>query len=167
MTLTKALIAIPITLLALVFFLAYTGLIDHLMWRMPAPPDNHMGENIAQQLGFDKNTKLLIVNSDDTGANPTFTHGIERVMKHGLVRSNSIIVHDRNDHELARIATLSKSNPEWGFGVHLMLTNEYQAVIRGHLCCLRMWYPPYIMPKVWLGRKLVMWSLALIPSRPR
>jgi hypothetical protein len=127
MTLTKALIAVPITLLALVFFLPYTGLLDHLMWRMPGPPDNHMGENIAQRLGFDKNTKLLIVNSDDTGANPTFTHGIERVMKYGLVTSNSIIVHDRNDHELARIATLSKANPEWGFGVHLMLTNEYQA----------------------------------------
>ena len=36
------------------------------------------------------------------------------------------MAHDRNDVELQSIAEISNENPEWGFGIHLWLTNEYQ-----------------------------------------
>ncbi len=126
MTFKKILIVIFVFMLAFIFILPKTGLLDQLVWRMSAAPMNATGQNIAMQLGFAKNSKLLIINSDDTGASPTFTHGVEQVMKHGLVKSNSIIVHDRNTEELIRIAKLAKANASWGFGIHLMLTNEYQ-----------------------------------------
>ena len=84
------------------------------------------GKNLAQELGFDKTAKLLVVNSDDTGGHPTFTDGVIEVMEFGLVKSTSIIVHDRNDEEIKRIASLANQHPEWGIGIHLCLNNEYQ-----------------------------------------
>ncbi|MEZ5004042.1 MAG: ChbG/HpnK family deacetylase [Chitinophagales bacterium] len=84
------------------------------------------GKNIAQILGYDKNAKLLVVNSDDSGGHPNFTDGILEVMEFGLVKSTSIIVNDRNDEELKRIAELAKLHPDWGIGIHLSLNNEYQ-----------------------------------------
>jgi hypothetical protein len=122
----KAIIGSALLIIIIILVLPYTGLLQQLIWRMNPAPIGPSGKNLAQELGFDKNTKLLIVNSDDTGGNPTFTHGIEDVMPFGLVRSNSVIVHDRNDVELKRIASIAQQNPNWGFGVHLMLTNEYQ-----------------------------------------
>lgn len=122
----KILIGSALLIILMILVLPYTGLLQQLIWRMNPAPIGPTGKNLAQELGFDKNTKLLIVNSDDTGANPTFTHGIEYVMPFGLVKSNSVIVHDRNDAELKRIASIAQQNPNWGFGVHLMLTNEYQ-----------------------------------------
>jgi hypothetical protein len=47
-------------------------------------------------------------------------------MAHGIVKSASIIVTDRNDAELDRISAIAKQCPDWGFGIHLTLTNEYQ-----------------------------------------
>jgi hypothetical protein len=110
----------------LILSLPYTGLLQQVVWRMDSAPLGPDGNNLAQALGHAKEAKLLIVNSDDTGANPTFTHGILDVMPMGSVRSNSVIVTRDNDKELHRIAEIAKQNPEWGFGVHLMLTNEYQ-----------------------------------------
>ena len=123
----SGLTALVLFIVACLAVLPNTGVLDQLVWRMPAAPVDANGQNLAQRLGYHKDAKLLIVNSDDTGGNPTFTHGIEDVMTKGLVKSTSIIVHDRNGDELERIANLSKANPDWGFGIHLMLTNEYQA----------------------------------------
>lgn len=113
-------------LVCFILVLPYSGLLKHILWRMDPAPLFPNGHNLAQELGFERDAKLLVINSDDTAANPTFTHGIIKVMEKGLVRSNSVIVNDRNDAELERNARLSKQHPDWGFGVHLMLTNEYQ-----------------------------------------
>jgi hypothetical protein len=122
----KNLTSAVLFIIVIVLALPHTGLLQQLIWQIDSAPLGPNGKNLAQELGFDKQTKLLIVNSDDTGASPTFTHGILAVMPFGLVRSNSVIVHDRNDDELKRIASIAQQNPNWGFGAHLMLTNEYQ-----------------------------------------
>jgi predicted glycoside hydrolase/deacetylase ChbG (UPF0249 family) len=122
----KMLFSATLLLAVLILSLPYTGLLQQVIWRMDPAPVGPNGNNLAQELGFAKNAKLLIVNSDDTGAHPTFTHGILAVMPAGLVKSTSIIVNGNNDKALQRIATIAKQNPDWGFGIHLMLTNEYQ-----------------------------------------
>jgi hypothetical protein len=122
----KILFSATLLLAVLVLSLPYTGLLQQVIWRMDPAPVGPNGNNLAQELGFAKDAKLLIVNSDDTGAHPTFTHGILAVMPVGLVKSTSIIVNGNNDEALQRIATIAKQNPTWGFGIHLMLTNEYQ-----------------------------------------
>jgi hypothetical protein len=122
----KKLLISAVLLISIIMLLPYSGLLEHVLWRMDSPPLGPNGKNLAQELGFNKDAKLLIVNSDDTGAHPTFTHGIVQVMPFGLVKSTSVIVHNRNDAELKRIAKIAKQHPDWGFGVHLMLTNEYQ-----------------------------------------
>lgn len=66
------------------------------------------GENLAQELGFAKDARLLVVNSDDIGAHRAFTDGTVQLMAHGIVKSTSIIVTDRNDAELDRISALAK-----------------------------------------------------------
>jgi hypothetical protein len=92
----------------LILSLPYTGLLQQVVWRMDSAPLGPDGNNLAQALGHTKEAKLLIVNSDDTGANPTFTHGILDVMPMGSVRSNSVIVTRDNDQELQRIARIAK-----------------------------------------------------------
>jgi len=84
------------------------------------------GKNIAESLGYDKKAKLLVVNSDDTGAHLTFTEGVIDVMNFGLVKSTSIIVNDRNDEQILAFAKLLQQQPDWGVGIHLTLNNEYQ-----------------------------------------
>ena len=122
----KILFSTSLLLAALILSLPYTGLLQQVIWRMDPAPVGPNGNNLAQELGFAKDTKLLIVNSDDTGAHPTFTYGILAVMPVGLVRSTSVIVNGNNDKALQHIANIAKQNPDWGFGIHLMLTNEYQ-----------------------------------------
>jgi len=123
----KFFLALCALLIITPLLLPASGLLDNLVYRMAPAPVDANGKNLAQQLGYPKDAKLLVVNSDDTGGNPTFTHGIIDVMAKGLVKSTSVIVHDRNDSELIRIAKIAKQHPEYGFGIHLMLTNEYQS----------------------------------------
>ncbi len=96
------------------------------VYRMDIAPVDLNNKNLAECLGYETNTKLLIVNSDDTGANRAFSEGAYEVMAAGLVKSTSVSVTDRNDEELVKVAAMAKRNPGWGFGLHLMLTNEYQ-----------------------------------------
>ncbi|NQX90470.1 MAG: ChbG/HpnK family deacetylase [Halioglobus sp.] len=99
---------------------------NQLIFRMPSMPPGPDGQTLAQELGYPPLARLLVVNSDDTAAHPSFTDGVARVMPLGMVTSTSIIVHDRNDLEIQRFARLADSHPDWGVGIHLMLTNEYQ-----------------------------------------
>lgn len=99
---------------------------SRLIFKMPNAPKNSQGKNLAQELGYDKDTRLLVVNSDDSGAHPCLSEGAQDVMAHGMVKSTSVNVNDRNDAELARVAKAANAHPEWGFGLHLALTNEYQ-----------------------------------------
>ncbi len=122
----KFLLGTVVVLALVILVLPLTGLFKNVLWRMEPAPLFKNGHNLAQELGFPKDAKLLVVNSDDTAGNPTFTHGILDVMPKGVVKSNSVIVHDRNDAQLARVARIAHQHPDWGFGVHLSLTNEYQ-----------------------------------------
>lgn len=97
-----------------------------LIFKMAPAPLNTGGKNLAEELGYPANAKLLVVNSDDTGGHPAFTEGVFDVMEKGLVKSTSVIVHNRNDQDLIRIAEVSQQHPDWGIGIHLALTNEYQ-----------------------------------------
>ncbi len=97
-----------------------------LIYKMRNAPPNNDQRNLAEELGYPADTKLLVVNSDDTGGHPAFVDGVFDVMESGLVKSTSVLVHDHNDEDLSRVAKIAKENPEWGFGIHLVLTNEYQ-----------------------------------------
>jgi predicted glycoside hydrolase/deacetylase ChbG (UPF0249 family) len=113
----------------LIIITALVVLIDPknlLLYKWPNAPLNAQGQNIAQELGYPANTKLLVVNSDDTAAHATFSEGVFAVMQAGLVKSTSVIVHNHNDDELIRVAKIARQHPEYGIGIHLMLTNEYQ-----------------------------------------
>lgn len=89
----------------------------------PLGPNN---KNLAEELGYAADAKLLVVNSDDSCAHPSFTEGLFKAMESGLVNSTSVIVHDRNDADLIRMAKVAKDHPKLGVGIHLTLTNEYQ-----------------------------------------
>ena len=93
------------------------------MDKVPLGPNN---KNLAEELGYAADAKLLVVNSDDSCAHPSFTEGLFKAMESGLVKSTSVIVHDRNDDDLIRMAEAAKQHPELGVGIHLALTNEYQ-----------------------------------------
>lgn len=95
-------------------------------FRMGRAPFWDLSKTLNEILNFEKNQKLLVINCDDIGMHPTITDGAIEVMKSGLVKSASIIANDRNDKELERIALIVKENPQWGFGIHLFLSNEYQ-----------------------------------------
>ena len=109
-----------------IFLLNTIDISKLLVFKMSNAPLNEKGLTLAEQLGYDKNTKLLVVNSDDTAAHPTFMDGVFETMKSGVVKSTSILVHDHNEQEIEKAAAISKLHPNWSFGVHLMLTNEYQ-----------------------------------------
>ena len=121
-----ALMGLLLFLGAVVVCLPSTGLLEGLIWRMERTPAGPTGKTLAEELGFAADARLLVVNSDDSCAHRAFTLGLEEVAPHGLVRSTSVIVHDRNDDELNRIAELADDHPDLSIGVHLMLTNEYQ-----------------------------------------
>jgi predicted glycoside hydrolase/deacetylase ChbG (UPF0249 family) len=97
-----------------------------LVFKMPPAPPGPNGKTIAEELGFAPDAKLLVVNSDDSCGHPAFTEGVIEVLSSGIMKSTSVIVHDRNDGDLRRLAALAKDHPEWGIGIHLTLTNEYQ-----------------------------------------
>ena len=96
------------------------------IFRMGKVPPWKNNITLNEMLGYEKKQKLLIINCDDIGIHPALTDGAVRVMKSGLVKSASMIVNDRNDKELKRIAKIAKKNPQWGFGIHLSLNDEYQ-----------------------------------------
>lgn len=113
-------------LVVILILLNVLDLTKLLVFKIPNAPVNEEGFTLAEELGYTKNTKLLVVNSDDTAAHPTFMEGVFNTMNAGVVKSTSVIVHDHNEEALIKIATLSKKQPALGIGVHLMLTNEYQ-----------------------------------------
>ena len=84
------------------------------------------GITLAEELGYPRDARLLVINSDDTAGHPSFTDGLIKVMALGVVRSTSVIVNDRNDLDLLRVADLAREHPQLGVGIHLSLTNEYQ-----------------------------------------
>lgn len=79
--------------------------------------------SLADKLGYDENTKLLIIHSDDLAVSHSENIGSFLAMKAGVVNSASIMMPCPWVPEVAEYA---KKNPETDFGLHLTLTAEWK-----------------------------------------
>lgn len=81
--------------------------------------------NLAQRLGYDADTRLLIVHADDVG----LSHGVNRATAQaaavGPVSSFSVMA---PAPWLPEIAANCRRHPEWDVGVHLTLTSEWRGI---------------------------------------
>ena len=89
--------------------------------RVPAIADTTRARSLAEQLGYDRNAKLVIVHADDLGlaqaVNGAFINGV----KTGLINSGSAMVPCPHFAEIAAFAT---SNRDVDIGLHLTLTSD-------------------------------------------
>ncbi|WPR74940.1 polysaccharide deacetylase family protein [Algoriphagus sp. NG3] len=79
-------------------------------------------QNLAEKLGYPKNTKLLIIHGDDVGVAHSQTQATFDAMKLGLVNSTSMMIPTGWSAEVGEMA---KEMPDADIGIHITLTNEW------------------------------------------
>jgi len=80
-------------------------------------------QNIAQQLGYDKNAKLLIIHADDIGVSHSVNKASFNAFKSGSISSGSIMIPCSWSLEVAKFSEL---NPQYDLGLHLTITSEWE-----------------------------------------
>ncbi|SDC50462.1 polysaccharide deacetylase family protein [Niabella drilacis] len=80
-------------------------------------------QTLAEQLGYKKTDRILIINNDDAGMCHAANLGTIQAMTKGIIRSATIMPPCPWFNEIADFA---RTHPEYGFGVHLTLTSEWK-----------------------------------------
>lgn len=80
-------------------------------------------KTIAEQLGFPKDAKLLIVHADDLGVSHSENSSTISAFEKGAINSAAIMVPCPWFPEIAAYAT---KHPEFDWGLHLTLTSEWK-----------------------------------------
>lgn len=95
----------------------YSGL---LMGEKTAIP--WIGPTLAEQLGYSKDSILLIVHADDIGMHADQTDGTFNAMKQGMVKTGSVMV---PCPDFDRVVEIWKNDPNLDLGIHLTLNSDW------------------------------------------
>ncbi|MHB1921728.1 MAG: polysaccharide deacetylase family protein [Chitinophagaceae bacterium] len=85
--------------------------------------DAQSKKTYAEQLGFPKGARVLLLHMDDGGMSYDSNRGIERVLQHGVARSFSVMMPCPWVPQIVRYVL---SHPGTDAGLHLTLTSEWK-----------------------------------------
>lgn len=80
-------------------------------------------QTVAERLGYEKNTKLLIIHADDIGVSHSVNKASFQAFRSGAISSGSIMM---PCPWVLEVAAFAKENPEYDLGLHLTLTAEWE-----------------------------------------
>lgn len=80
-------------------------------------------KTIAEQLGYPKNAKLLIVHADDLGVTHSENSSTISALEKGAINSAAIMV---PCPWFPEIAAYARAHPEFDWGLHLTITSEWK-----------------------------------------
>jgi predicted glycoside hydrolase/deacetylase ChbG (UPF0249 family) len=92
-------------------------LVASTLWGQPA--------TLAERLGYKRQDRLLIINADDAGLVHAENLATLEAMRHGLVGSSTMMT---TCPWFPEIAAAAVADPKLDFGVHLVLTSEWDAM---------------------------------------